>query len=116
MGASRLPNRLMIDGEFTDAGIAALEGLEGVAALSFFWHSKAFTPAGLEPLRRLPRLEVFGIDGGQCGDEAMRQIAAIPRLRQLQAQGAIGGRRRLGGAEPLADSGIHLGPRVSELR
>ena len=91
MGASKLPNRLMIDGEFTDAGLAALDELEGVAALSFFWHSKAFTPAGLEPLRRLPRLEVFGIDGDQCGDEAMRQIAAIPRLRQLQAQGATAG-------------------------
>jgi hypothetical protein len=91
MGASKLPNQLMIDGGFTDAGLAALEGLEGVAALSFFWHSKAFTSAGLEPLRRLPRLEVFGIDGDQCGDEAMQQIAAIPRLRQLQAQGAIAG-------------------------
>ncbi|MGH9672860.1 MAG: hypothetical protein ACRD44_06725, partial [Bryobacteraceae bacterium] len=66
-------------------------GLEGVAALSLFWHSKAFTPAGLEPLRRLPKLEVFGIDGDQCGDEAMQQIAAIPRLRQLQAQGAVAG-------------------------
>ena len=91
MGADKLPNRLMIDGPFTDAGLAALDGLEGVAALSFFWHSKAFTPAGLESLRRLPRLEVFGIDGSQCGDAAMRQIAAIPRLRQLQAQGAIAG-------------------------
>ena len=91
MGAGRPANRLMIDGGFTDAGLAALDGLEGVAALSFFWHSKAFTPAGLEPLRRLPRLEIFGIDGDQCGDEAMRQIALIPRLRQLQAQGATAG-------------------------
>jgi hypothetical protein len=91
MGASKLPNRLMIDGDFTDTGLAALDGLDGVAALSFFWHSKAFTAAGLEPLRRLPRLEVFGIDGDQCGDEAMRQIATIPRLRQLQAQGAVAG-------------------------
>jgi hypothetical protein len=91
MGASKMPNRLMIDGDFTDSGLAALEGLEGVAGLSFFGHSQAFTPTGLEPLRRLPRLEVFGIDGDQCGDESMRQIAAIPRLRQLQAQGAIAG-------------------------
>jgi hypothetical protein len=91
MGATKLPTRLMIDGGFTDAGIAALNGLDGIAGLSFFWHSKAFTPAGLEPLRRLPRLEVFGINGDQCGDEAMRQIAAIPRLRQLQAQSATAG-------------------------
>ena len=91
MGTARLPNRLMIDGGFTDSGIDALAGLEGVAALSFFWHSKAFTPAGLAALRGLPHLEVFGIDGDQCGDEAMRQIAAFPRLRQLQAQGAVAG-------------------------
>jgi hypothetical protein len=91
MGASKLPNRLTIDGDFTDTGLAALDGLDGVAALSFFWHSKTFTAAGLQPLRCLPRLEVFGIDGDQCGDEAMRQIAAIPRLRQLQAQGAVAG-------------------------
>ncbi|MFN7919485.1 MAG: hypothetical protein U0Q16_05275 [Bryobacteraceae bacterium] len=91
MGAAHVPTRVLIDGEFTDAGIAALAGLDGVASLSFFWHSKAFTPAGLEPLRRLPNLEVFGIDGDQCPDEAMRQIAAIPRLRQLQAQGAVAG-------------------------
>lgn len=91
MGTSKLPNRLLIDGKFTDVGLAALKGLEGVAALSFFRHSNAFTPAGLEPLRRLPRLEAFEIGGDQCGDEAMRQIAAIPRLRQLQAQGAIAG-------------------------
>jgi hypothetical protein len=90
-GSAKLPNRLMIDGSFTDAGLAALAGLDGVAALSFFWHSKAFTAAGLEPLRGMPRLEVFGIDGDQCGDEAMRQIAAIPRLRQLAAQGAVAG-------------------------
>jgi hypothetical protein len=91
MGESRLPNRLMIDGKFTDAGLAALDGLEGVAGLSLFRHSKAFTPVGLEPLRRLPRLEVFEIGGDQCGDEAMRKIVEIPRLRQLQAQEAIAG-------------------------
>jgi hypothetical protein len=91
VGASQLPNRLMIDGAFTDSGLAALEGLDGIVALSFFWHSKNFTPAGLAPLRHLPMLEVFGIDGDQCGDEAMVQIARIPRLRQLQAQGAVAG-------------------------
>ncbi len=91
MGAGKLPNRLMIDGDFTDAGLASLTGLDGVAGLSFFWHSKIFTVEGLKVLRLLPRLEVFGIDGDQCGDDAMRQIAAIPRLRQLQAQGASAG-------------------------
>jgi hypothetical protein len=91
MGAAKLPNRLMIDGDFTDDGIALLAGLDGLAALSFFGNSNAYTPAGLKTLWSLPRLEVFGIDGDMCVDEAMRQIAAIPRLRQLQAQGAVAG-------------------------
>jgi hypothetical protein len=91
MGAAKLPNRLMIDGDFTDDGLEHLAGLDGVVSLSFFWHSKSFTAAGLKTLRNLPRLEVFGIDGDMCGDDAMRQIAALPRLRQLQAQGAVAG-------------------------
>lgn len=91
MGEAQTPTRLMIDGNFTDSGLAQLIGLDGVAALSFFWHSKAFTPSGLKALRHLPNLEAFGIDSDQCGNEAMRQIAAIPRLRQLQAQGAVAG-------------------------
>jgi len=91
LGKAKLPNRLMIDGDFTDAGLKGLEGLEGVAGLSFFWHSKTFTADGLGVLRGLPHLEVFGIDGDQCGDDALGQIAAVPRLRQLQAQGAVAG-------------------------
>lgn len=91
MGTREVPTRLTIDGDFTDRGIASLTQLDGVAELAFFWNSRAFTPAGLEPLRRMPHLEVFGIAGDQCGDEAMRQIAAIPRLKQLQAQGAVAG-------------------------
>jgi len=91
LGKVSAPNRLMIDGDFTDEGLRALEGLEGVTSLQLFGHSKRFTAAGLEVLRQLPRLEVFGIDGDQCGDESMRKIAAIPRLRQLQAQGAVAG-------------------------
>ena len=104
MGALSTPNRLMIDGDFTDEGLRALEGLDGIAALDLFWHSKTFTADGLEVLRLLPRLEVFGIDGVQCGDESMRNIAAIPRLRQLQAQGAVAGDagwRALSGSKTL---------------
>jgi hypothetical protein len=91
MGAQSVPSALMIDGDFTDDGLRALEGLDGLASLQFFRHSTRFTAAGLEVLRRLPRLAVFGIDGRQCGDFALRQIAAIPGLRQLQAQGAVAG-------------------------
>jgi hypothetical protein len=91
MGAREVPNQLTIDGPFTNQGLASLAGLDGVAALSFFWHSKAFTAAGLEPLRRMGNLEFLGIWGDQCSDEAMHQISALPRLRQLQAQGAVAG-------------------------
>jgi hypothetical protein len=102
IGALKVPTRLMIDGDFTDAGLAALAGLDGVASLSFFSNSRGFTPGGLKILQTFPRLEVFGIDGAVCGDEAMRQIARFPRLRQLRAQGAIAGDE---GWEALGRSG-----------
>jgi hypothetical protein len=83
------PNFLMLDGPFTDAGLAGLEGLDGLFGLSFFWHCSAFTSAGLEPLRRLANLGFLGCQGKNCDNQAMRHIAAIPRLRMLMGQGAI---------------------------
>lgn len=78
-------------GPFTDSGLADLVGLDGLFGLSFFWHSPAFTSIGLQPLRRLPNLGFLGCQGAHCDDEAMRQIAAIPRLRMLMGQGAVAG-------------------------
>jgi hypothetical protein len=83
------PNHLMIDGPFTDAGLAQLAGLDGLFGLSFFWHSPHFTAAGLAGLRHLPRLGYLGCEGERCNDEAMQQIAAIPNLRMLMAQGTF---------------------------
>jgi hypothetical protein len=83
------PNHLLIDGGFTDRGLRSLEGLEGLFGVSFFWHCRAFTSAGLEPLRRLPHLGFLGCQGVNCDDEAMRQIAAIPGLRMLMGQGSV---------------------------
>jgi hypothetical protein len=91
MGAEAQPNQLLIDGPFTDAGLADLVGLDGLFGLSFFWHSPVFTSAGLEPLRRLPKLGLLGCQGAHCDDEAMCQIAAIPGLRMLMGQGAVAG-------------------------
>lgn len=91
MGAEANPNHLLIDGPFTDSGLADLVGLDGLFGLSFFWHSPAFTSIGLQPLRRLPNLGFLGCQGAHCDDEAMRQIAAIPRLRMLMGQGAVAG-------------------------
>jgi len=85
------PNHLVIDGPFTDAGLATLVGLDGLFGLSFFWHSPAFTSAGLAPLERLSNLGFLGCQDEHCDDEAMRHIARIPRLRMLMGQGAIAG-------------------------
>jgi hypothetical protein len=89
MDTEAQPNQLLIDGPFTDSGIADLVGLDGLFGLSFFWHCPAFTSAGLTPLRRLPNLGFLGCEGAHCDDEAMRHIATMPHLRMLMAQGAV---------------------------
>jgi hypothetical protein len=88
-GLEGQPNELMIDGPFTDAGLAALAGLDGLFRLSFFWHAQAFTSDGLASLVSLPNLGALGCEGEKCDDAAMRHIAAIPRLRALNAQGTV---------------------------
>ncbi|MEX2261475.1 MAG: hypothetical protein WD696_05970 [Bryobacteraceae bacterium] len=91
MSADAGPTHLLVDGPFTNAGIASLAGLNGLFALSFFWHCSAFTANGLEPLKDLPNLGFLGCQGERCNDEAMRHIAAIPRLRMLMGQGTVAG-------------------------
>jgi len=83
------PNFLLLDGPFTDAGTAQLAALEGVFALTFFWHTSALTAKGLEPLAALPHLGFLGCGGELCTDDAMRRIGALPHLRMLQAQGTV---------------------------
>ena len=83
------PNNLLIDGPFTDRGLATLAGLEGLFSLGFFWHSHAFTSEGLAVLAELPNLGFVGCQGERCDDAAMRSIARIPRLRMLMAQGTV---------------------------
>jgi|SRR3984957_6231358 len=83
------PNQLLIDGPFTDKGLASLAGLDGVFSLILFRHSSSFTSAGLAPLRHLANLAVLGCAGERCDNEAMRNIALMPRLRKLLAQDAI---------------------------
>jgi hypothetical protein len=89
MDAEAGPTHLTLDGPFTDAGVAMLAGLDGVFALSFFWHTSALTPDGLAPLAGLPRLGMLGCEGRLCDDTAMRHISRLPRLRMLQAQGTV---------------------------
>ena len=83
------PNHLLLDGPFTNAGLATLSGLDGLFGLSFFWHISALTPAGLAPLVDLPNLGFLGCEGKLCDDEAMGHIGAIPGLRMLMAQGTV---------------------------
>jgi hypothetical protein len=80
---------LLIDGPFTDRGFAGLAGLEGVADLDLFWHVSGLTSQGFAALRGLPNLLSFAADGRLSDDDAMRHIAAIPRLRQLRAQESV---------------------------
>src|SRR6185503_14109146 len=80
-------SHLLIDGPFTDDGLASLAGLDGVFELDLFWHVTGITPAGFAHLVNLPNLGSLGADGALSDDVAMRHIAAMPRLRRLRAQG-----------------------------
>jgi len=82
-------NNLLLDGPFTDRGLASLAGLDGLFGLGFFAHAKRFTPAGLVALADLPNLGFFACPGDLCDDTAMRNIAAVPNLRILLAQGTV---------------------------
>ncbi|MGH7554261.1 MAG: hypothetical protein ACREMQ_14735 [Longimicrobiales bacterium] len=83
------PNFLMLDGPFSDAGLATLVRLDGVFGLGFFWHVSGLTPNGLQPLAGCANLGTLAVDGNLCDDVAMRHIAAIPKLRMLMAQGTV---------------------------
>jgi ankyrin repeat protein len=83
------PNHLLLDGPFTNKGLATLAGLDGLFGLNFFWHISALTAGGLESLVDFANLGMLGCEGKLCNDEAMRHIAAIPRLRMLMAQGTV---------------------------
>jgi hypothetical protein len=89
MGFDSTPNFLLLDGPFTDAGLARLRGLDGLSGLTFFWHCPEFTSKGLRPLADLPNLGFLGCQDQHCDDEAMEQIGAISNLRMLMGQGAV---------------------------
>ena len=80
---------LLIDGPFTDRGLASLAGLDGVADLDLFWHVTQITSDAFAHLARLPNLTALGADGRLADDRALAHIAAIPRLRRLRIQEAV---------------------------
>ena len=83
------PTHLLLDGPFTDQGLGALAGLDGLFGFSIFWHSPAVTSDGLGALAALPRLGFLGCEGTLCDDRAMEHIATFPALRMLMAQGTV---------------------------
>lgn len=92
-GLRRLPGLraledLLLDGPFTNEGLAALEPLEHLRSLDFFWHVTAMTSDGFAQLARLPNLQALAADGKLSDDIAMRHYASMPRLRRLRAQEA----------------------------
>ena len=83
------PTNLLIDGPFTQKGLNSLRGLDGVAGLSFFWHTSQLRGRDLQCLDGLSNLAYLGCQGELCDDEGMRWIAALPKLRMLMGQGAV---------------------------
>lgn len=81
--------RLLIDGPFTNTGLAALAGLEGIFELDLFWHVDRITTAGFAHLVHLPNLMALGCDGKLSDDVALRHIAAMPRLKRLRIQESV---------------------------
>ncbi len=81
--------RLLIDGPFSDAGLAELAGLDGVSDLDLFWHVTNITTDGFAHLATLSNLTSLGADGRLSDDVAMRHFAAMPQLRKLRAQEAV---------------------------
>jgi hypothetical protein len=80
---------LLVDGPFTNRGLASLAGLAGVADLDLFWHVSGITSEGFASLRDLPNLVGFAADGRLSDDVALRHIGGFPRLRKLRAQEAV---------------------------
>ncbi|HYK21364.1 MAG TPA: hypothetical protein VEV42_11560, partial [Pyrinomonadaceae bacterium] len=89
MSFSAGPTNLLIDGPFTGKGLASLRGLDGVAGLSFFWHTSHLRGDDLQCLDGLANLAYLGCQGELCNDDAMRHIAALPKLRMLMGQGTV---------------------------
>jgi hypothetical protein len=78
--------RLLIDGPFSDKGLANLIPLEGIIDLDLFWHVSKMTTEGFAYLVDMPNLEALGADGNLTDNVSMKYFAAMPRLRRLRAQ------------------------------
>ena len=89
MSFSAEPTNLLIDGPFTRKGLNNLRGLDGLFGLSFFWHTSGLRGDDLQVLDGLSNLVYLGCQDQLCDDDAMRHIAALPKLRMLMGQGTV---------------------------
>ena len=89
MSLSAEPTNLLVDGPFTSKGLNNLRALDGLVGLSFFWHTTRLRGDDLQPLDGLSNLAYLGCQGELCNDNAMRHIAALPKLRMLMGQGTV---------------------------
>ena len=89
MSFSVEPTNLLIDGPFTRKGLETLRGLDGLFGLSFFRHTSRLRGDDLQCLDALSNLVYLGCPGEICDDDAMRYIAALPKLRMLMGQGTV---------------------------
>jgi hypothetical protein len=89
MSFSAEPTNLLVDGPFTGPGLNHLRGLDGLVGLSFFWHTPNLRGNDLGCLEGLANLAYLGCQGQLCDDDAMRHIAALPKLRMLMGQGTV---------------------------
>ena len=62
-------------GPFTRHGLNSLRGLDGLAGLSFFWHTSRLRGDDLQGLDGLSNLAYLGCQDALCDDDAMRHIA-----------------------------------------
>ncbi len=89
MSFSAEPTNLLIDGPFTRKGLNNLRGLDGLFGLSFFRHTSRLRGDDLDVLDGLSNLVYLGCQNEVCDDDAMRHIAALPKLRMLMGQGTV---------------------------
>jgi len=82
------PNQVTLYGTFSDRGLDALRGLDGLAGFNLAGDQKALTLRGLEALTTLPRLAWLAIE---ADDSSMPVIARIPGLRFLGIQDTSAG-------------------------
>jgi hypothetical protein len=83
LSADAQPNQLALQGAITNAGIAALDGLNGLFALGLDSESIRVSARGLGALQLLEHLSWLSID---ATDETMGAIAELPHLRHLGCQ------------------------------